>query len=108
MKLTQQEIFKKLYDNKEDILAARRIFPIRKARTCRNCYFYGGDDIDYCPFPQKPNPNYNFKDFNNNQNRYKFIPNGYCVPVRYHINGWEDDPGYYVHLAINKILDIYK
>ena len=94
----QQKILKQLYINKQDIVTQGRLFPVKKARTCRNCYFYDG-----CSFPQKPNPNYKMNDFENPQNRYELLPDGYCVPVKYFI-GWHDYPGYHVALAVDKIL----
>jgi len=97
----QQRILKKLYEDKQDIKAAGQTFPVVKARTCRNCYFW-----DHCPFPQKPNPNYNFKDFEHPQNRCELLPAGYCVPVKFFRNGWEDDPGHYVDVAIYNLFRI--
>lgn len=101
--MKQQELFKKMYFDKTSIKATGRYFPVMKPRTCRNCYFY-----DFCIFPQKLNPKYKCNDFENPQNRYEIIPDGYCVPVKY-FRGREDDdyPGYFVDIAIDKILNIF-
>ena len=99
--MKQQDIFKKMYVEKMDIKAVGKYFPVKKPRTCRNCYFY-----DDCIFPQKLNPKYNVSDFKNPQNRYELIPNGFCVPVKYYY-GYSDVPGIYVGIAIEKILNIY-
>ena len=96
----QQKILKKFYDNKQDIKVEGRIFPVRKARTCRNCYFYRD-----CIFPQKPNPNYRMNDFENPKNRYELIPDGYCIPVKYFI-GFMDYPGHHVAIAVDEILKL--
>lgn len=102
----QQQILKKLYDEKRDIFVgykAQKIFPVRKARTCRNCYFY-----TFCPFPQKRNPNYKMNDFNHNQNRYKLKPDGYCVPVRIGENGVYDYHGEMVDRKFHEIMELYR
>lgn len=100
----QQKILKKMYDDKIDIFVSGKLFPVRKARTCRNCYLRDKSGVCMFNFPQQKNPNYNPRDFDNNQNRQDLIPTGYCVPVRvWHAD--EDYRGQLVIYELDKILN---
>ena len=99
--MTKQDVLKKMYTEHIDIFIDGKLFPVRRARTCRNCYFYTG-----CDYPQKKNPKYNPISWKNNRDRYELIPDGYCIPVRvWHAD--EDYNGDLIKLELDKLFKVY-